>query len=128
MSARPGVLGVLRDERGSATIMGLAAAAVVLLAFTSALYLVAATAARHRTEAAADLAALTAASRLLTGAEQACATAGRVASRMAARMTRCELDGWHVVVHVEGVPPPLLVRLGVPRATARAGPALGGVR
>jgi secretion/DNA translocation related TadE-like protein len=76
--------------------------------------------ARHRAQAAADLAALAAASRLPAGPLTACAWARRVARQMRADDTDCAVKGLDVVV---------TVRIAVPitgrsaRAAARAGPA-----
>jgi len=113
-------------ERGSATVVGVAAVLVVLAVFAVAVQLGAAVITRHRAEAAADLAALAAAARVIAGPAHACASARRVTDRMAVRMEGCELDGWEVTVRVEASPPGLLGRFGTSRATARAGPALAG--
>ena len=77
--------------------------------------------ARHRAQAAADLAALAAAARLAAGPETACAQANAVAREMRVRTTSCAVDDLDVVVTIE-------VRLAVggwgkARAAARAGPA-----
>jgi secretion/DNA translocation related TadE-like protein len=109
------------DERGSATVVGVAAVLAVLAVFAVAFQLGAAVITRHRAEAAADLAALAGAADAVTG--DACATAARVAQRMAVRLTSCELDGWEVRILVEATPPGPLGQLGTARATARAGQA-----
>lgn len=114
-----------RGEQGSTTVVGLGAVLAVLAVFAVALQLGAAMITRHRAEAAADLAALAAASHAVSGAVDACATARRVTDRMAAGMVSCELRGWEVDVRVEAAPPGLLARFGTARATARAGPAVG---
>jgi len=79
--------------------------------------------ARHRAQAAADLAALAAAGRVASGNQTACASASSVSTAMGATMTACTLDGLDVVVSVEV--PVVLGRWGVhtARAAARAGPA-----
>ena len=79
--------------------------------------------ARHRAQAAADLAALAGAVRLPTGAAAACGQAALVAHRMATRYAECRVDGLDVVVTVEV--PVMLTDLGIgpARAVARAGPA-----
>lgn len=75
--------------------------------------------ARHRAQAAADLAALAAAARLSSGAAAACARATLVARQMRAADTRCEVDGLDVIVTVEVA----TAFTGAARAAARAGPA-----
>ena len=94
----------------------------VLLSITGgSLYLGSAVVARHRAQAAADLAALAAAARLAAGPETACAQAKVVAREMRTSTAGCAVDDLDVVVTVEA-------RLGVggwgsARAAARAGPA-----
>lgn len=85
-------------------------------------YVGSAVVARHRAQAAADLAALAAASRLPSGSAAACARATSVARAMRVDDARCEVDGLDVVVTVV-----VAVRMGVAftgaaRAAARAGP------
>jgi secretion/DNA translocation related TadE-like protein len=94
---------------------------VVLLTVTGAVaYLGAAVVARHRAQAAADLAALAAAVLVPAGAESACAQASTVARGMRTRTTECTIDDLDVVVTVEaGVGG----RWGTAHAAARAGPA-----
>jgi len=76
--------------------------------------------ARHRAQAAADLAALAAAARVPAGAEAACAQAGAVARAMRADPAACVVDDLDVVVTVEvGL---AVARWGTARAAARAGP------
>lgn len=93
-----------------------------LLSITGgSVYLGAAVVARHRAQAAADLAALAAAARLAAGPETACAQAKAVARQMRVSTTGCDVDDLDVVVTVD-------VRLAVggwgsARAAARAGPA-----
>jgi secretion/DNA translocation related TadE-like protein len=99
-----------------------AAMVAVLLSITGGgAYLGSAVVARHRAQAAADLAALAAAARLAAGAEAACAQAKAVARQMRVSTTGCDVDDLDVVVTVD-------VRLAVggwgsARAAARAGPA-----
>jgi secretion/DNA translocation related TadE-like protein len=98
-----------------------AAMVVVLLTVTGGVaYLGAAEVARHRAQAAADLAALAAAARVPAGAETACAEADAVARAMRAGTSRCVVEGLDVVITVEvsaggG-------RWGTAQAAARAGP------
>lgn len=94
----------------------------VLLAITGgSAYLGAAVVARHRAQAAADLAALAAAARLAAGPATACGQAKAVAAGMRVHTTGCTVDDLDVVVTTE-------VRLpvggwGSARAAARAGPS-----
>lgn len=74
--------------------------------------------ARHRAQAAADLAALAAAEQLPAGAPVACARATAVARAMRVADTHCGVDGLDVVVTVR-VP---VAFVGMARAGARAGP------
>ena len=78
--------------------------------------------ARHRAQAAADLAALSAAGRLGAGPQAACATASSIAAEMGAGVTDCTVTELDVVVAVEI--PVRLGRWGVQEAhaAARAGP------
>ena len=84
-------------------------------------YLGSAVVARHRAQAAADLAALAAAARLAAGPEPACAQATAVAREMRVNATGCAVDALDVVVTIE-VPIPV-GGWGTARAAARAGPA-----
>lgn len=111
------------DERGSATVLA-AMAIVSLLTLTgAALHVGAAVIARHRAQAAADLAALSAASALPGGVQTACGYAVDVAQSMGATTTSCVVDGLDVVVTVES--PAGLRLVGPARAVARAGPGGG---
>ncbi|GAB7191613.1 hypothetical protein NUM3379_23210 [Kineococcus sp. NUM-3379] len=98
---------------------------VVLLAGTVAA-LGSAAAARHRAEAAADLAALAAADVVLGRAADAggaCGRAGRVATAHGALLTSCAVapDG-SVTVEVRCTPGGAPALLGPASASARAGP------
>jgi secretion/DNA translocation related TadE-like protein len=77
--------------------------------------------ARHRAQAAADLAALAGAARLPRGIAAACASSTMVAREMRVGVAGCHVDGLDVIVLVE-VP---VVHVGVARASARAGPVGG---
>jgi secretion/DNA translocation related TadE-like protein len=93
--------------------------AVLLSVTWAGAYLGSVVVARHRAQAAADLAALAAAARLPSGAAAACARAAVVAREMRVDDARCAVDDLDVVVTVE-------VRVtfaGAARAAARAGPA-----
>jgi secretion/DNA translocation related TadE-like protein len=96
---------------------------VVLLAITVACaYLGSTVIARHRAQAAADLAALTAAGRLTQGRDTACSYAVALAETMHTTLADCSVVGLDVVVAVDV--PVALGRLGsgTARAVARAGP------
>jgi len=94
--------------------------AVVLFVTGAGAYVGSVVLARHRAQAAADLAALAAAARVPAGAESACAQAGAVARAMRADPAGCAVDDLDVVVTVEvGLP---VGRWGTARAAARAGP------
>ena len=93
--------------------------AVLLVATLGGLYLGAVVVARHRAQAAADLAALAAAAVLPAGADAACARAGAVAHAMRAGRVGCVVDELDVVVTIEAA----VGRWGTARAAARAGPA-----
>jgi secretion/DNA translocation related TadE-like protein len=96
---------------------------VVLLWATGAgAYLGSAVVARHRAQAAADLAALAAAARLPSGAAAACTRATAVAHEMRVDETTCGVDDLDVVVTVDVA----VAFGGAARAAARAGPVGGG--
>jgi secretion/DNA translocation related TadE-like protein len=91
----------------------------VLLCITGAgAYVGSAVVARHRAQAAADLAALTAAARLPSGVGAACALATAAAHEMRVDDVQCEADDLDVVVTVQVA----VVFAGAARAVARAGP------
>ena len=96
----------------------------VLLAITLAcVYLGSVVTARHRAQAAADLAALAAAGRLAQGADAACADAVAVAVAMQATVADCAVDGLDIVVAVDVTAAMGRLGMGAARAVARAGPA-----
>ncbi len=76
--------------------------------------------ARHRAQAAADLAALAGAGRLPAGPEAACARAVAVTRAMGTAEASCVVDDLDVVVTVR-----VAVRGGAASAAARAGPVSG---
>jgi secretion/DNA translocation related TadE-like protein len=92
--------------------------AVLLCSAGAAAYVGAAVVARHRAQAAADLAALAAAARLPTGVAAACARATAVAHEMGVDEAECGVDGLDVVVTVRVT----VAFAGAARAAARAGP------
>ena len=94
----------------------------VLLSITGgSAYLGSAVVARHRAQAAADLAALAAAARLAAGPESACAQARAVAREMRVSTISCDVDYLDVVVTVDARV--AVVGWASARAAARAGPA-----
>jgi secretion/DNA translocation related TadE-like protein len=114
-------------DAGSATIWLVSLLCVVGLAAVAALGVAGAIAARHRAEAAADLAALAAAGRLLLDPGEACAQAAAIASAQGATLQSCAIraDAQEDSVVVEvSVPSPGDLIPGLPpaRARARAGP------
>ncbi|HET9874341.1 MAG TPA: Rv3654c family TadE-like protein [Mycobacterium sp.] len=78
--------------------------------------------ARHRAQAAADLAAVAAAARLPAGIVAACAQASQLSRRMQAHDIDCVADGLDVVVTVEVTIALANWGAGRARAAARAGP------
>lgn len=100
----------------------------VLLAITVAcVYLGSAVIARHRAQAAADLAALAAAGRLTDGAGAACAHAVAVAEAMRTTVGDCSVIELDVVVVVDVTVALGRLLPGTARAVARAGPADSGL-
>ncbi|MBS4727728.1 hypothetical protein MSM1_04985 [Mycobacterium sp. SM1] len=98
------------------------AMAGVLLSITGAgAYLGAIVVARHRAQAAADLAALAGAAQLPGGTAAACARAAAVARQMRSDGAHCAVHGLDVVVTAEVA----VAFAGTARATARAGPESG---
>jgi secretion/DNA translocation related TadE-like protein len=99
----------------------------VLLAITiGGVYVGSAVIARHRAQAAADLAAVAAAVYLDDGTRAACSRASALALTMNAAVTRCEVQDLDVLVSVETRVPLGRFAVGPARATARAGPADAG--
>jgi secretion/DNA translocation related TadE-like protein len=126
MKEAPG--GFRRDadqDTGVATVWAAAAVSVVLVIAVLGINLGAAISGRHRAAAAADLAALAAASHVADGEVTACAHSVRVTDGMAAQLTSCRVSGWEAFVEVEIRPPVPLLPVGVARGRARAGPAQG---
>jgi secretion/DNA translocation related TadE-like protein len=109
-------------DRGSATVWAAVGVSVIMTVFVVGLHLGAAVIARHRAEAAADLAALAAAGVAVEGPEAACRRAGEVAGAMGGTLTSCRLSGWDALVEVRV--PVALAAPGIDTAAgrARAGP------
>jgi secretion/DNA translocation related TadE-like protein len=90
----------------------------VLVAFTvGGFHIGSAVIARHRAQAAADLAALAAAAQVPAGVGAACGEASAIAHAMNVAVVDCTVDQLDAVVSV---------RAGRARAAARAGPAEDG--
>lgn len=99
--------------------------AAVLAVAMGAGYVGSAVIARHRAQAAADLAALAAATLLPRGLPTACAVAAALAHRMATVLTSCGAQDLDVIVWIQapvGLAPP---GLSGAQAIARAGPRGG---
>ncbi|BBY06010.1 Rv3654c family TadE-like protein [Mycobacterium noviomagense] len=107
-----------RAEDGAATVLAAAMVAVLLCVTGGGVYLGSAVVARHRAQAAADLAALSAAARVPAGVEAACARASLLVRRMRADQIDCWVQGLDVVVTVEVA----VGKVGRATAAARAGP------
>jgi secretion/DNA translocation related TadE-like protein len=116
---RPASVEARTAERGSATVWMLALSGVLATVGVAAVLVGAAVVARHRATAAADLSALAAAGRAVTGDADACASAADVARANAAELTGCTV-GPDAVVEVRVSVPVRLAGLGVHRANARA--------
>nr|WP_230866090.1 Rv3654c family TadE-like protein [Mycobacterium canetti] len=99
-------------------MLAVAMVAVLLCVTGAGAYLGSAVVARHRAQAAADLASLAAAARLPSGLA-ACARATLVARAMRVEHAQCRVVDLDVVVTVEVA----VAFAGVATATARAGPA-----
>lgn len=110
------------DEHGSATLLVVACAGVLLFV-GCALAVVSAVFVAHRTaQAAADLAALAAAETLRTGGD-ACQVAEEVAVANGAVVASCVTEGLVAAVVTTVTGPHWLGWHGDPRGRARAGPA-----
>jgi secretion/DNA translocation related TadE-like protein len=110
------------DDRGSATVFAALASLAVLLVLMAGVDLGGAALARHRAEAAADLAALAAAGRSTDGADAACDLARGLTERMQATLDHCALDDWDAVVQVRIRRSWSLLATGDAVGRARAGP------
>jgi len=78
--------------------------------------------ARHRAQAASDMAALAAATVMPAGSGAACEKASTVARAMGTAATDCSVDGLDVVVTVDAPVALAMFGSGPARAVARAGP------
>ena len=108
-------------DRGAASLLAVGLLGVLLLVGT-ALGVLAAVVAAHRTaQAAADLAALAAAAALQRG-QDACPAGGRVAAANGASLTGCRVVGEEVLVEATVTGPRWLGLAADPAGRARAGP------
>jgi secretion/DNA translocation related TadE-like protein len=106
-------------------LVAVAMMAVLLAVTTGAVYVGSAVIARHRAQAAADLAALAAAVHLVGGAGAACTQAAALARAMGTTVAQCAVEDLDVVVTVDTTVSFGRFGFGPARATARAGPADG---
>ena len=116
---------LVRSERGSASLFAVAGMAVLLAITIGGVYVGSAVIARHRAQAAADLAAIAAAVHLAEGTPAACSRASALTLAMHTAITQCVVEGLDVVVTVEASVPLGRIAVGPARATARAGPVGG---
>ncbi|MDV3124100.1 helicase [Mycobacterium sp. 21AC1] len=107
-------------------MLAAAMVAVLVVSTVAGGYLGAAVVARHRAQAAADLAALAAAGMVGAGAEAACARATMIATAMRVAVAACRVEGLDVVVDMDAVANLGRFGVGPARAVARAGPVQRG--
>jgi secretion/DNA translocation related TadE-like protein len=110
-----------REDTGAATVLAAALVAALVTIALGGVCVGGAAVARHRAQAAADLAALAAAGRLPLGPDAACAQARNIAAAMGAAVSGCDIQNLDVVVAVTVQPGSRI--MGEARAAARAGPA-----
>ncbi|MFK0245225.1 Rv3654c family TadE-like protein [Amycolatopsis azurea] len=110
------------DDRGVATAWTASIAAVLICAAAFVFWIGAAVTTRHRTEAAADLAALAAASHATSGPGAACERARQVAVRMSVTLLTCRWERGDALVEVWSEPSGHWAAAGRAEARARAGP------
>jgi secretion/DNA translocation related TadE-like protein len=122
MRARRSFHEALRHDRGSGTVWVIALMAVIWLAAMVAMSAGGVRAVRHRAHAAADLAALAAASHAMDGPVRACDLAANIARATRARLIGCVLRARIATVKVAVAS--RILGLGSVQivAAARAGP------
>jgi secretion/DNA translocation related TadE-like protein len=103
-------------------VLAVVMVALILVACGGAVVVGTAVIARHRAQAAADLAALAAAGRLAAGQEVACGWAAALAQSMHAVVAECVVRDLDVIVTVDVSVPLTRWGTGTARAAARAGP------
>ncbi|MBS9374156.1 Rv3654c family TadE-like protein [Rhodococcus sp. B50] len=112
----------LVGDDGSASVIGCAVMAGLIAITATLLHVGSVVVARHRAQAAADLAAVAVAAALDRGVVAACEASEPITSRMRVRLRRCDIDRWDAVVEVT-VPVSSLFGDREAAAVARAGPA-----
>ncbi|MEU3626247.1 hypothetical protein BS329_04690 [Amycolatopsis coloradensis] len=110
------------DDRGVATVWTASIVAVLVCAAAFTFWIGAAVTTRHHTEAAADLAALAAASHATDGPGAACERARQVAVRMSVTLLTCRWERGDALVEVRSAESGHLAAVGRAEARARAGP------
>ncbi|MFC3454999.1 Rv3654c family TadE-like protein [Amycolatopsis speibonae] len=110
------------DDRGAATVWAASIVAVLICVAAFTFRIGAAVTARHHTEAAADLAALAAASSAADGPGAACERARQVAARMSVSLLTCRWVRGDALVEVRSELSGHLAAVGQAEARARAGP------
>ena len=110
-----------REDTGAATVLAAALVAALVAIALGGVWVGGAAVARHRAQAAADLAAIAAAGRLPLGPDAACSQARTIAAAMGAAVSACDIQNLDVVVAVTVRPGGRIT--GEARAAARAGPA-----
>lgn len=95
---------------------------VLAAATVGGVHIGAAVIARHRAQAAADLAALAAAASVADGAAYACGRAAELARGLGTAVVDCSVQDLDVIVAVEAPVDTGIIGLGPARAVARAGP------
>ncbi|MEU5844071.1 Rv3654c family TadE-like protein [Rhodococcus sp. NPDC047139] len=109
-------------DDGSASVIGCAVMAGLIAVTATLLHVGSVVVARHRAQAAADLAAVAVAAALDRGVVEACEVSEPITSRMRVRLQRCEIDGWYVLLEV-AAPVSSFFDGAEAKAVARAGPA-----
>lgn len=112
----------VHGDDGIATVWAAAGVAAIMATLLLGLHLGAAVTARHRAEAAADLAALAAAGDAVHGIGVACLKAKAIAEEMGGEVGRCLLLEWDALVEVHVRVPLALPGAGKAIGRARAGP------
>jgi secretion/DNA translocation related TadE-like protein len=110
-----------REEDGYSTVITLGFIAVLLMITGVLAAAGTVVVARHRAEAVADVAALSAAQHARQGVVAACLAAGLLVREHHAQLVSCRLDGLDAVVVVGVRPPGRAGDLGTVRGRARAG-------
>ncbi|WP_309234685.1 Rv3654c family TadE-like protein [Nocardia sp. XZ_19_385] len=111
-----------RADSGGATVLACLALAGLIAATLLISQVGIGVVARHRVQAAADLAALAGAGALESGAAAGCAAAAEIARLVRARARTCAVSQWDVTVTAEQNVPMGLFGVRTVSAVARAGP------